>query len=44
MQGLTFSVRNHFDKIGKSINIVLNPRPGIKNKSSNENIETGVSV
>ena len=31
-------------KIGRSINIVLNPIPGIKNKSSNENIETGVSV
>ena len=31
-------------KIGRSINIVLNPIPGIRNKNSNENIETSVSV
>ena len=30
--------------VGRSINIVLAPLPGLKNKITNENIETGVSV
>ncbi|MBI20818.1 MAG: translation initiation factor IF-3 [Chloroflexi bacterium] len=30
--------------VGRSINIVLTPLPGLKNKITNENIETGVSV